>query len=143
MPLRLSFRLTDPLAREGFFFNSTITSSYSLLTILYSLPSMKIVAIAGSRIPSDTANSIQVMKACSALAQLGHDLTLIVPGHPTSMTLGPRDVAQDCHCRDSSPRPRSVITHRSVHHPMLTERGVLVFVSSTTAGATKPAHSSS
>ena len=40
---------------------------------------MKILAIAGSRIPSDTANSIQVMKACSALAQLGHDLTLIVP----------------------------------------------------------------
>ena len=41
---------------------------------------MKILAIAGSRIPSDTANSIQVMKACSALAQLGHDLTLVVPG---------------------------------------------------------------
>lgn len=40
---------------------------------------MKIVAIAGSRIPSDTANSIQVMKACSALASLGHDLTLMVP----------------------------------------------------------------
>jgi glycosyltransferase involved in cell wall biosynthesis len=40
---------------------------------------MKIVAIAGSRVPSDTANSIQVMKACSALTQLGHDLTLIVP----------------------------------------------------------------
>jgi len=40
---------------------------------------MKIVAIAGSRIPSDTANSIQVMKACSAIAQLGYDLTLIVP----------------------------------------------------------------
>lgn len=40
---------------------------------------MNIVAIAGSTIPSDTANSIQVMKACSALAQLGHDLTLIVP----------------------------------------------------------------
>src|SRR5512144_1962491 len=41
--------------------------------------SMKIVAIAGSTIPSDTANSIQVMKACSALAQLGHNLTLLVP----------------------------------------------------------------
>jgi glycosyltransferase involved in cell wall biosynthesis len=41
---------------------------------------MKILAIAGSRIPSDTANSIQVMKACSAIAGLGHDLTLIVPG---------------------------------------------------------------
>lgn len=40
---------------------------------------MKIVAIAGSTIPSDTANSIQVMKACNALVQLGHDLTLIVP----------------------------------------------------------------
>jgi len=40
---------------------------------------MNIVAIAGSTIPSDTANSIQVMKACSALAQLGHTLTLIVP----------------------------------------------------------------
>ena len=40
---------------------------------------MKILAIAGSRVPSDTANSIQVMKACSALVQLGHDLTLLVP----------------------------------------------------------------
>jgi hypothetical protein len=34
---------------------------------------MNIVAIAGSTIPSDTANSIQVMKACSALVQLGHN----------------------------------------------------------------------
>ncbi|HEX2991277.1 MAG TPA: glycosyltransferase family 4 protein, partial [Anaerolineales bacterium] len=40
---------------------------------------MKIAAIAGSTIPSDTANSIQVMKACGALAQLGHELTLLVP----------------------------------------------------------------
>jgi len=40
---------------------------------------MNIVAIAGSTIPSDTANSIQVMKACSALVQLGHNFTLIVP----------------------------------------------------------------
>ncbi len=48
---------------------------------------MKIVAIAGSTIPSDTANSIQVMKACNALVQLGHELTLIVPGKPTSETV--------------------------------------------------------
>lgn len=41
---------------------------------------MKIAAIAGSQIPSDTANSMQVMKACNALVQLGHELTLIVPG---------------------------------------------------------------
>ena len=45
---------------------------------------MKIVAIAGSTIPSDTANSMQVMKACQALVQLGHELTLIVPGHRPS-----------------------------------------------------------
>ena len=42
---------------------------------------MKIVAIAGSTIPSNTANSMQVMKACQALVQLGHELTLIVPGN--------------------------------------------------------------
>ncbi|RPI92756.1 MAG: glycosyltransferase [Chloroflexi bacterium] len=41
---------------------------------------MKIAAIAGSTIPSDTANSLQVMKACQALVQLGHEVTLLVPG---------------------------------------------------------------
>jgi len=41
---------------------------------------MNIAAIAGSTIPSDTANSLQVMKACQALAQLGHEVTLLVPG---------------------------------------------------------------
>jgi hypothetical protein len=48
---------------------------------------MKIVAIAGSQIPSDTANSIQVMKACNALVRLGHELTLIVPGDHQSETV--------------------------------------------------------
>ena len=43
---------------------------------------MKIVCTAPSQIPSDTANSIQAMKACHALAQLGHMVTLIVPGKP-------------------------------------------------------------
>jgi glycosyltransferase involved in cell wall biosynthesis len=41
---------------------------------------MNIVAIAGSTIPSDTANSLQVMKACQALVQIGHEVTLLVPG---------------------------------------------------------------
>lgn len=41
---------------------------------------MKIAAIAGSTIPSDTANSLQVMKACQALVQIGHEVTLFVPG---------------------------------------------------------------
>jgi glycosyltransferase involved in cell wall biosynthesis len=44
---------------------------------------MKIACIATSRIPSDTANSIQVMKTCHALAQLGHQIHLLVPAYQT------------------------------------------------------------
>lgn len=40
---------------------------------------MKIAAITNSRIPSLTANSIQAMKVCQALAQLGHDLRVFAP----------------------------------------------------------------
>ncbi len=40
---------------------------------------MKITAIAASRVPSANANSIQVMKACHALAQMGHEVQLLVP----------------------------------------------------------------
>ncbi|MEW6566768.1 MAG: glycosyltransferase [Chloroflexota bacterium] len=41
---------------------------------------MRIACIASSRIPSRTANSIQVMKVCQALVELGHDVRLWVPG---------------------------------------------------------------
>jgi len=41
---------------------------------------MKIVCIAASFVPSNAANSIQVLKAAHALAILGHDVTLLVPG---------------------------------------------------------------
>jgi glycosyltransferase involved in cell wall biosynthesis len=41
---------------------------------------MKIVCISASLVPSEFANSIQAMKACQALAQLGHAVTLLVPG---------------------------------------------------------------
>jgi glycosyltransferase involved in cell wall biosynthesis len=41
---------------------------------------MKIVCISAAQIPSDTANSIQVMKVCQAFVQLGHTVTLLVPG---------------------------------------------------------------
>lgn len=41
---------------------------------------MKITCISTSCVPSDTANSIQVMKACQALAQSGHSVHLFVPG---------------------------------------------------------------
>ncbi len=41
---------------------------------------MRIVCISSSQVPSDTANSIQVMKVCQAFTQLGHDVILLVPG---------------------------------------------------------------
>jgi glycosyltransferase involved in cell wall biosynthesis len=41
---------------------------------------MNIVFISSTKIPSDTANSIQVMKVCQAFTQLGHSVTLLVPG---------------------------------------------------------------
>jgi len=40
---------------------------------------MRIAVITNSRIPSLTANSIQVMKVCQALVQLGHDIRLYTP----------------------------------------------------------------
>jgi len=40
---------------------------------------MKIALITNSRIPSLTANSIQAMKVCQALARLGHDIRLFAP----------------------------------------------------------------
>src|SRR5512137_827142 len=41
---------------------------------------MKIVFISTAQIPSDTANSIQVMKVCQAFTQIGHEVILLVPG---------------------------------------------------------------
>ncbi len=41
---------------------------------------MRIVAISSAQVPSDTANSIQVMKVCQAFAQLGHEVILLVLG---------------------------------------------------------------
>jgi glycosyltransferase involved in cell wall biosynthesis len=40
---------------------------------------MKIAAISASKIPAATANSIQVMKTCQALAQLDNELMLFTP----------------------------------------------------------------
>lgn len=41
---------------------------------------MNIVCISTSTIPSDTANSIQVMKTCQGLVRAGHTVRLLVPG---------------------------------------------------------------
>jgi len=40
---------------------------------------LNIVYIARSIIPSRTANSVNVMKMCSAFASLGHKVTLLAP----------------------------------------------------------------
>ncbi len=40
---------------------------------------MRIAAITNSRIPSLTANSIQAMKVCQALVQLGHEIRVFAP----------------------------------------------------------------
>ena len=40
---------------------------------------MRIAIITNSRVPSLTANSIQAMKVCQALTQLGHTIRLFVP----------------------------------------------------------------
>jgi glycosyltransferase involved in cell wall biosynthesis len=52
---------------------------------------MRITCISASQVPATTANSIQVMKACQALAQLGHSVHLLVPG--TSSTTYPDEGA--------------------------------------------------
>ena len=42
---------------------------------------MRIACISASQVPSNTANSIQMMKACHGLASLGHEVHLFVPGN--------------------------------------------------------------
>ena len=54
---------------------------------------MRIVCISSSQIPSDTANSIQVMKVCQAFTQLRHDVILLVPG-PQPEDLKPATLQQ-------------------------------------------------
>ena len=41
---------------------------------------MRIICVSLSKIPSDAANSIQVMKVCQAFTQMGHEVILLVPG---------------------------------------------------------------
>ena len=40
---------------------------------------MKVACISASRVPSSAANSIQVMKACQGILQLGHEVRLFLP----------------------------------------------------------------
>ncbi len=52
---------------------------------------MRIACISSARVPSDTANSIQVMKVCQAFTQLGHEVVLLVPA-PQPEGLRPTDL---------------------------------------------------
>ena len=40
---------------------------------------MNVACISASRVPSTAANSMQVMKACQAISQLGHEVHLFLP----------------------------------------------------------------
>jgi glycosyltransferase involved in cell wall biosynthesis len=62
---------------------------------------MNIVAVAGATIPSDTANSVQTMKACQALVQLGHQVTLLVPGVANTSTVRPARFAKQIELLDN------------------------------------------
>jgi glycosyltransferase involved in cell wall biosynthesis len=57
---------------------------------------VKIACIATSAVPSSTANSIQAMKACQALAQLGHSVTLLLPDLPETRPADPAERGWDC-----------------------------------------------
>jgi len=45
---------------------------------------MRIACISGSQVPASTAHSIQMMKACQALAELGHNVRVWLPGKETA-----------------------------------------------------------
>ncbi len=47
---------------------------------------MRIALISASRVPSRTANSIEVMKVCQAFVDLGHEIHLWLPGPEPKMT---------------------------------------------------------
>ncbi|HSB66256.1 MAG TPA: glycosyltransferase, partial [Anaerolineales bacterium] len=46
---------------------------------------MIVACISASRVPSTTANSMQVMKACQAISQLGHEVHLVLPKHKSQL----------------------------------------------------------
>ncbi|MGD8455413.1 MAG: glycosyltransferase family 4 protein [Anaerolineales bacterium] len=56
---------------------------------------MKIACIALARIPYYTANSIQVMKTCQAMTQLGHEVTLVAFDNPDAGGVQPWGVVAE------------------------------------------------
>jgi len=50
---------------------------------------MKILYIANIRLPTEKAHGVQIMKMCEAFAELGHDVTLVVPWRTNSIKQDP------------------------------------------------------
>lgn len=53
---------------------------------------MRITYVADAQVPSRTANSIHVMRMCQAYADLGHEVTLVVPDWKSGLEPGVADV---------------------------------------------------
>lgn len=51
---------------------------------------MRIACVSTSQVPSKTANSMQLMKACAALVELGHEVSLCLPGQALRLRSGLR-----------------------------------------------------
>jgi glycosyltransferase involved in cell wall biosynthesis len=66
----------------------------SIVQALNARHDMNIVCISASKVPSSAANSIQAMKACQALAQLEHTITLLVPAGSGDGSMRPVDDQQ-------------------------------------------------
>ncbi len=49
---------------------------------------MKLLFIANERVPSEKANSINIVKMCSSFASAGQDVTLVIPSRKNSLGVG-------------------------------------------------------
>lgn len=82
---------------------------------------MRIAMISTSRIPSRTANSMQVMKVCQAFTQLGHELKLWLPGNQLQVDwnqllshYGIREIFPICWLKSFQPLKRYDFAFRAV-----------------------------
>lgn len=55
---------------------------------------MRVAYVAGSRVPSRTANSVHVMKMCQGIVEAGHEVVLLVPGEASSAWAAPAVLAE-------------------------------------------------
>lgn len=77
-------------------------------------------------LPSRAANSVHVVQMCAAYGELGHQVTLLVPDHPTEESLRGRDIFEFYGVRRAfrilrvpKPGPRPGLTYFGVIVPVL------------------------